>query len=102
MKQPPHELAITFALALLAGAACTPKHDTANPDGGKGACTEEAKVCADGSSVSRSGPDCEFAACPGEGDGEGDKPVPEGDAPDGDAPRGDAPEGEAAPASDGQ
>jgi murein DD-endopeptidase MepM/ murein hydrolase activator NlpD len=29
------------------------------------ACTEEAKVCADGSVVVRSGPQCLFAACPG-------------------------------------
>jgi hypothetical protein len=28
------------------------------------ACTLEAKVCPDGSSVGRSGPNCEFAACP--------------------------------------
>lgn len=28
------------------------------------ACTMEAKVCPDGSSVGRTGPDCEFAACP--------------------------------------
>ncbi len=28
------------------------------------ACTEEARVCADGSVVVRSGMDCEFAACP--------------------------------------
>ena len=28
------------------------------------ACTQEAKVCPDGSSVGRVGPDCEFAACP--------------------------------------
>ena len=28
------------------------------------ACTEEAKICPDGSSVGRTGPDCEFAACP--------------------------------------
>lgn len=28
------------------------------------ACTEEAKVCPDGSAVGRTGPDCEFAACP--------------------------------------
>ena len=31
------------------------------------ACTEEAKVCPDGSAVSRTGPNCEFAPCP-EGD----------------------------------
>jgi hypothetical protein len=28
------------------------------------ACTEEAKMCPDGSSVSRGGPNCEFAECP--------------------------------------
>src|SRR5574341_767547 len=31
------------------------------------ACTEEAKVCPDGSAVGRTGPNCEFAPCPGEG-----------------------------------
>lgn len=30
------------------------------------ACTLEAKLCPDGSSVGRVGPNCEFAACPGE------------------------------------
>lgn len=29
-------------------------------------CTQEAKVCPDGSTVGRSGPKCEFAACPDE------------------------------------
>ena len=29
-------------------------------------CTMDAKVCPDGSSVGRQGPDCEFSACPGE------------------------------------
>lgn len=29
------------------------------------ACTMEAKICPDGSSVGRSGPKCEFAECPG-------------------------------------
>ncbi len=28
------------------------------------ACTMEAKICPDGSSVGRSGPNCEFAPCP--------------------------------------
>ena len=28
------------------------------------ACTQEAKLCSDGSSVSRTGPNCEFAECP--------------------------------------
>ncbi len=30
------------------------------------ACTQEAKQCPDGSYVSRTGPNCEFQACPGE------------------------------------
>ena len=30
------------------------------------ACTMEAKLCPDGSSVGRTGPNCEFAPCPGE------------------------------------
>lgn len=30
------------------------------------ACTMEAKVCPDGSSVGRTGPNCEFSMCPGE------------------------------------
>lgn len=29
------------------------------------ACTMEARICPDGSSVGRTGPNCEFAACPG-------------------------------------
>ncbi|MEK6891936.1 MAG: hypothetical protein AABX25_02000 [Nanoarchaeota archaeon] len=28
------------------------------------ACTEEAKICPDGSAVGRTGPNCEFAPCP--------------------------------------
>ena len=36
------------------------------PNGNQGqvACTMEAKICPDGSAVGRSGPNCEFAACP--------------------------------------
>jgi hypothetical protein len=33
------------------------------------ACTMEAKICPDGSSVGRIGPNCEFAECPGISDG---------------------------------
>lgn len=29
-------------------------------------CTEDAKICPDGSAVGRTGPNCEFAKCPGE------------------------------------
>ena len=31
------------------------------------ACTQEAKLCLDGSAVGRTGPNCEFAECPNEG-----------------------------------
>lgn len=31
------------------------------------ACTQEAKLCPDGSAVGRTGPNCEFAACPAAG-----------------------------------
>ncbi|MBU6490708.1 hypothetical protein KGQ25_00880 [Patescibacteria group bacterium] len=34
------------------------------PTGTQG-CTQEAKLCPDGSSVGRTGPNCEYAACPG-------------------------------------
>jgi hypothetical protein len=34
-------------------------------DDGAVACTMDAKICADGSAVGRSGPNCEFAPCPG-------------------------------------
>ncbi|HEY4505987.1 MAG TPA: hypothetical protein VJJ24_00835 [Candidatus Paceibacterota bacterium] len=43
--------------------------DYDDDDGGTGtrpvACTEEAKICPDGSAVGRVGLNCEFAACPG-------------------------------------
>lgn len=38
---------------------------SSNPAGVIAVCTEEAKICADGSAVGRGGPNCEFAACPG-------------------------------------
>lgn len=40
------------------------------------ACTMEAKMCPDGSYVSRTGPNCEFAPCPG-GTSGGAAPVPQ-------------------------
>ncbi len=33
---------------------------------GQVACTMEAKLCPDGSAIGRTGPNCEFAACPGQ------------------------------------
>lgn len=60
----PRTITAASAAALCLGltfGACTPKKDTTPPGT---ACTEEAKICEDGSSVSREGADCEFAACP--------------------------------------
>lgn len=41
------------------------RHQELNGGGQKQACTLEAKICPDGSSVGRTLPNCEFAACPG-------------------------------------
>ncbi|MFA6416522.1 MAG: DUF333 domain-containing protein [Candidatus Paceibacterota bacterium] len=40
------------------------KITTNNSSGGAVACTMEAKICPDGSAVGRTGPKCEFTACP--------------------------------------
>ena len=53
---------VTFLLVLAAG-GCLLWSD--NADMSKPiACTEDAKICADGSTVGRIGPNCEFAKCP--------------------------------------
>src|SRR3989344_1396998 len=39
-----------------------------NSSGQQVACTQEAKICPDGSAVGRTGPKCEFAPCPTGGD----------------------------------
>lgn len=49
------------------GIACTTKACSTPPGGGQ-ACTDDAKICPDGSAVGRTGPNCEFAPCPGEGE----------------------------------
>lgn len=62
-------LPIAFATVLLACEKSTPPStppDAPADPGGGPVCTVEAKVCPDGSAVGRSGPNCEFAACPGE------------------------------------
>jgi hypothetical protein len=43
-----------------------------------GACTLEAKICPDGSTVSRSGPSCAFAACPGRNTNNASDPTKKG------------------------
>lgn len=62
-----HTLRLSFfaGAILLAGCAVTPPANN-NTGSGDVACTMEAKLCPDGSYVGRQGPDCAFAACPGE------------------------------------
>lgn len=56
-------LAIVIAVAAVsAGGAFVYKTYYSQPK--QTACTEEAKLCPDGSSVGRTGPSCDFAACP--------------------------------------
>jgi hypothetical protein len=45
-------------------AATLSPNPTLSPEPPVNACTEEAKICPDGSSVVRSGPKCEFEPCP--------------------------------------
>lgn len=59
------KLTITLILLLLITTlifGCT----KGNTNSGDNACTADAKVCPDGSSVGREGSNCEFAACPSE------------------------------------
>lgn len=53
---------IIIVLALLGGATYLYGKKSVT---GPVACTMEAKLCPDGSSVGRTGPNCEFATCPG-------------------------------------
>jgi hypothetical protein len=58
-------IAIILALvAVLAVAAYVLGAKLLTPTPKQRACTQEAKICPDGSSVGRTGPNCEFAACP--------------------------------------
>ena len=61
------------------GASNAPSGGATPPPGGDGVmCTMDAKLCPDGSSVGRSGPNCEFAPCP---EGSAAPAAPEGSAP---------------------
>lgn len=46
------------------GQPTTACDDSQTPGNNQRACTEEAKLCPDGSAVGRTGPNCEFTACP--------------------------------------
>lgn len=54
---------ILTSTALL-GLGCQAVDHAVVPAPGQVACTQEAKLCPDGSAVGRTGPNCEFAACP--------------------------------------
>ncbi len=53
-----------FIILVLTGIAYVLASATTKHSDGQVACTMEAKLCPDGSYVGRSGPNCEFAACP--------------------------------------
>lgn len=57
---------IVFILLLIAGGLFAYSQIKESETDGYHACTLEAKLCPDGSTVGRVGPDCEFEACPGE------------------------------------
>ncbi len=57
-------LVIVLILVGLAGAYYFGKLPIKHSDNNPKACTQEAKICPDGSSVGRSGPNCEFTPCP--------------------------------------
>ncbi len=53
-----------FAIIFLLAAGCQQAKVNPNPTPEPIACTQEAKLCPDGSYVGRTGPKCEFAVCP--------------------------------------
>ncbi|MBU1102495.1 hypothetical protein KJ853_02450, partial [Patescibacteria group bacterium] len=55
---------VVIGILILAGAAWGGYYWWQNRSGGPVACTMEAKQCPDSSYVGRTGPNCEFAACP--------------------------------------
>jgi eight-cysteine-cluster-containing protein len=57
-------IVIIIIILVIVGALARDRKDVPR-DEGPVACTMEAKLCPDGSSVGRVGPRCEFAACPG-------------------------------------
>lgn len=69
----PRTPALLLALACLVP-ACASK-PTTPPSDQPIACSTEAKICPDGSGVGRTGPNCEFAACPDAAAGAGDPPA---------------------------
>ena len=56
-------IGIILLLAIIIGGIFYWQNKDSNQLSGQKACTEEAKLCADGTYVSRTGPNCEFAKC---------------------------------------
>ncbi len=57
-------LLLLLPLITLLGLGCPNTTPVPGPQPGPVACTMEARMCPDGSSVGRTGPNCEFEACP--------------------------------------
>jgi hypothetical protein len=53
-----------FAFLALPAVGCGKTNSNSSPNPKPVACTQEAKQCPDGSYVGRTGPNCEFSACP--------------------------------------
>jgi len=69
MKNPTFKLFLTLTLLLMLSGCQLPTFNTNSaipPTSQPTACTMEAKLCSDGSAVGRTGPNCEFAPCPGQ------------------------------------
>jgi hypothetical protein len=61
-----YAIIVGVVVLVVLGGLWTVNVRTAQAPGGI-ACTMEAKICPDGSAVGRTGPNCEFAACPSNG-----------------------------------
>lgn len=59
-----YHLGLNRANSNLVSRTLPPITSPSSPPVNSAGCTEEAKLCPDGSSVGRTGPDCEFADCP--------------------------------------
>lgn len=59
-----HVISTVVVLTVICGVFVAYRYGMSNINRGYVACTEEAKLCPDGSAVGRTGPSCEFAPCP--------------------------------------